>query len=223
MARVLDAGPRRRAISFGLRYLLHSAGVTMIAFAVAMMLWNDLGPGPLDVFIGAVRQITGLPLSFAVYATTGSMILIAWALGRRPGIGNLSTPLLLGPLLQIFLSALSGMPSPDSFAVKLPIQLIAIAIVAIGAGAMISSDIGSGTAELLTAAASDQTGVSQPKVRTAMELSWLIGGVLLGGPAGVGTIIVAATIGPAVSLGYRFVDSLVARATVPVERMLPSV
>jgi uncharacterized membrane protein YczE len=47
----------------------------------------------------------------------------------------------------------------------------------------------------------------------AIELTWLAVGVALGGPVGLGTIIVALTIGPAVAVGHRFVDGAVVTTT----------
>ncbi len=41
----------------------------------------------------------------------------------------------------------------------------------------------------------------------AFELTWLAVGVMLGGPIGVGTVLVALTIGPAVAVGSRAVDA----------------
>lgn len=43
----------------------------------------------------------------------------------------------------------------------------------------------------------------------AFELTWLLVGVALGGPIGLGTVVVALTIGPAVLVGYRAVDGAV--------------
>ena len=81
-------------------------------------------------------------------------------------------------------------------------------VVGLGAGALIVSGLGAGSGELLASAASDRTGRPEPRLRMAFELTWLVVGVLLGGPIGVGTVLVALTIGPAVMVGYRAVDSV---------------
>jgi uncharacterized membrane protein YczE len=46
-------------------------------------------------------------------------------------------------------------------------------------------------------------------MRFVFEGTWLVLGVALGGPFGLGTVLVAATIGPAVASGHRVVESLV--------------
>jgi uncharacterized protein len=102
---------------------------------------------------------------------------------------------------------------PDSLLARLVIHVIAICLLGLGAGALIVSRLGAGSGELLSAAASDRTGRPEPRVRMVIELTWLAVGVALGGPVGLGTIIVALTIGPAVAVGYRFVDGAVVTTT----------
>jgi len=161
------------------------------------------------VFIGAVRVRTGLPLTLAVWLVVGSMIGVAWLLGQRPGPGTLVSPLIVGPAMQVGYSMLGGVEPPDALAIVLVIHVTAVFVVGIGAGALIVSGLGAGSGELLASAASDRVGRSEPRLRMAMELSWLVVGVALGGPIGLGTVVVALTIGPAVLVGYRVVDGTV--------------
>lgn len=209
IAVLLERPRTARALAYSVRLAIHLGACAVIALAVAVMLWNGIGPGPLDVFIGGVREITGLPLSLALYATVGLLLAIAWLLGRRPGIGNLITPLVMGPLMQIFIELFDRVTPPPGYVLAVLVQLLAVVLIGLGAGAMIVANIGAGTAELLSAATSDQIGQSVPRIRFALEASWLLLGALLGGPVGVGTVIVAITIGTAVEHGYRVVDAAV--------------
>ena len=79
-----------------------------------MTLWTQLGPGPLDVFIGAVRVHTGLPLSIAVWLVVGMLIAVAWALGRRPGVGTIVGPLVVGVVMQSVSALLANYDAPTS-------------------------------------------------------------------------------------------------------------
>lgn len=185
------------------------AGSATIAISVAVLLWNDFGPGPLDVFIGALRALTGLPLMVAVWLTIGTLTAIAWALGRRPGLGTIVGPIVTGPVMQVAVSALERFDSPDHLIEKVVVHLVAIGAVGVGAGTVIAAGLGAGTGELLAAAASDRSGRPQPRVRLLFEVTWLLLGVLLGGPIGLGTVIVALAIGPSVAHGHRLVDATI--------------
>jgi uncharacterized membrane protein YczE len=212
VADVLAAGVPRRLLGLTTRVSLLLLGSVAIASAVALMLWNDLGPGPLDVFIGAIRHRTGLPLSLAVWLTVGALTAVAWVLGRRPGAGTLLAPFVVGPTMQGMLELLGRAEPPSELAARVVVQLVAIAIAGLGAGSLIASGLGAGTGELLAAAASDRSGRPEPRVRMAFEATWLVVGVALGGPIGIGTLMVAFLIGPAVARGHRAVDQWVARS-----------
>lgn len=192
--------------------VLFVLGVSTVSVSVATTIWNDLGPGPLDVFIGAIREQTGLPMSVAVWVTVGSMIAAAWLLGRRPGVGTFASPLLMGPMLQAALTGLETFEPPSSMAVRVVLHLVAIAGIGFGLGMLIVSGLGTGSGELFAGAASDRVGQPVSRVRPMIELSWIVLGGALGGPAGLGTVLVAALIAPAVSRGYSVADSLVGRS-----------
>lgn len=212
---MIAARPRTALVRYAARVGLLAAGSVVIAAAVAVMLWTGLGPGPLDVFIGAVRVRTGLPLGLAIWLVFGAMIAMAWALGRRPGPGTIAGPLLVGPVLQAMVTALGSVGVPDSIVARVAIHLAAVVALGIGAGALIVSGLGAGSGELLATAASARTGRTEPRMRLAFEMSWLVIGVALGGPIGLGTVMVALAIGPAVVNGHRLVHRLTARPAPP--------
>jgi len=216
IAQVIAAGPTRRATSYAARVALLAGGSVVIAVAVSVTLWTGLGPGPLDVFIGAVRARSGLPLGVTVWLTVGSMVAVAHLLGRRAGPGTVLSPFVIGAVMEIAVRGLSAYEPPSAVPAAIGVHLGAVVVLGFGAGALIVSGLGAGSGELLAAAASDRSGRDEPHVRIAIESGLLVLGVALGGPVGVGTVLVALTIGPAVAFGYRCVSSLVAgRAGVP--------
>jgi uncharacterized protein len=227
IAAIIETGPTPRLLRTSVRVALLVSGSLVIAAGVATMLWSGLGPGPLDVFIGAIRVRTGLSLTFSVWLVISSLIGAAWLMGRRPGPGTLVSPFIVGPSMQAALSVLDRVEPPDSLAIVLVIHVAAVFVVGVGAGALIVSGLGAGSGELLAAAASDRSGRPEPRLRMGFELTWLVVGVGLGGPIGIGTLVVALTIGPAVMMGYRAVDAAavgcrtrlaVSRSAVPLNR-----
>ncbi len=210
LAAVLDPltiGHRRRAIAMTIRIGFLAAGATIIATCVAVMLWNDLGAGPLDVFIAALRQRTGLPLMFAVWITVGTLTLLAWLLGRRPGMGTIVGPIVVGPMMQVMLANLERIDPPHWLVARIAIHLLAVGAVGIGIGAVMASRLGQGTGELLALAASDRSGRPEQRMRLMFEITYLTVGTLMGGPIGLGTVLVALCIGPSVTRGRRIVTS----------------
>lgn len=221
--RLLDVvanSPRRPAYAVSSRVVLHLSGCLVIAVGVGLMLWNDFGPGPLDVLIGAIRQHSGLPLTLALWATTGSLLLASWALGKRPGLGNVITILVIGPMMQLTVVLLSMFAPPSALAAKVALHVVATAIIGLGAGMNLFARLGAGTGELLSGALARRTGFAETRVRMACEVTWLVTGVALGGPVGIGTVIVAVLIGPFVATGFRTVDTAVTSARVATRRQI---
>lgn len=212
VASVLNQGVTRRVLSLSSRVVLFVLAVFTVSVSVAATIWNDIGPGPLDVFIGAIRERTGLPMSVAVWVTVGALIAVAWLLGRRPGVGTFASPVLMGPMLQAALTGFEMFEPPASIAVRVVLHLVAIAGIGLGLGMLIVSGLGTGSGELFAGAASDRVGQPVSRVRPMIELSWIVLGGALGGPLGLGTILVAVLIAPAVSRGYSAADWLVGRS-----------
>jgi uncharacterized membrane protein YczE len=202
----LTAGHRRRVVMLSTRIVLHLLGAATIAVCVAVMLWNEIGPGPLDVFIAALRERTGLPLAVSLWIVIGALTAIAWALGRRPGVATVLGPFFVGPMMQAALSWLERYEPPSSIVVRLLIQFLVVGVVGFGVGAISYARLGSGSVELLTAATAEQTRRSPARTRLVLEVSWLTVGVVLGGPIGLGTVVVALCIGPSIARGNRTVD-----------------
>jgi uncharacterized membrane protein YczE len=203
-AEVERSAPRPNTLAIGIRILVLLFGSTLIAAGVALLLWTQLGPGPLDVLITAVAFRWEIPITFVVWAMAALMITLSIALGRRPGPGTFALPFISGALLPVFMDLWDRWTPPAGInPAVITWHVLAVAIVGLGAGAVIAAGLGAGMGELLASAASDRTGGAEAVMRMSCEVTWLVVGVALGGTAGLGTVIVAALIGISVRLGYR--------------------
>jgi uncharacterized membrane protein YczE len=86
---------------------------------------------------------------------------------------------------------------------RLGAVLLGVALVAAGSALYIGAGLGSGPRDSLMLALSARTGVRVGVVRALIEGTVLLGGFLLGGSAGVGTILFAFGIGPAVEVAFK--------------------
>jgi uncharacterized membrane protein YczE len=196
------------------RLLLMVLGSAVIAGGVATLLWTGLGPGPLDVFITAVVDRWGIPITFVVWGVALFVMSITTLLGHRPGLGTLALPLISGALLPFCMSTLDRFTAPEGLTVLgIGFHLLAILVVGIGAGAVIAAGLGAGMGELIAIAAADRSGRPEPLARTAIEATWLVVGWSLGGTVGLGTVMVTLLIGPSVRNGHSLVRRLMAGPT----------
>jgi uncharacterized membrane protein YczE len=191
---------RRRALAWA-RLLV---GLWLFAAGVVLGLRSGLGVSPWDVLHDGIRQVT--PLSFGVATVLVGVVLVAVALaaGIRPGPGTLANMVAIGLFADAMLA--TGIAS-DLDAGPLPLRLAAVVagvgLVALGSALYIGAGLGSGPRDSLMLAISSRTRARVGLVRALIEGSALAVGWLLGGAAGVGTLLYAFGIGPAVELAFR--------------------
>jgi uncharacterized protein len=191
---------RRRALAWVRLF----AGLWLFAAGVVLGLRSGLGVAPWDVLHDGIRQVT--PLSFGTATVLVGVVLVAVALaaGIRPGPGTLANMLAIGLFADAMLA--TGIAAGLD-ARPLPLRLLAVAggvgLVALGTALYIGAGLGSGPRDSLMLALSARTGVRVGVVRALIEGSVLVVGWLLGGAAGVGTVLYAFGIGPAVELAFR--------------------
>ncbi|MPZ88592.1 MAG: hypothetical protein GEU81_11070 [Nitriliruptorales bacterium] len=176
-------------------------GLVLFGASMALMIASGLGLGPWDVFHQGVAEHTGLRFGWIVIGT-GTVVLMLWIpLRQRPGIGTVSNVVVVGLAVDATLAVL---PEPRHLALQTTFLVAGIVANGVATGLYIGAGLGPGPRDgLMTGLA--QRGHSIRLVRTFIELSVLAIGWLLGGVAGVGTVLYAVSIGP---LAHYFIPRL---------------
>jgi uncharacterized protein len=191
---------RRRALAWVRLF----AGLWLFAAGVVLGLRSGLGVSPWDVLHDGIRQVT--PLSFGAATVLVGVVLVAVALaaGIRPGPGTLANMLAIGVFADAMLATgIAGDLEARPLALRLAAVAAGVVLVALGSALYIGAGLGSGPRDSLMLALSARTRVRVGIVRALIEASVLALGWLLGGAAGVGTVLFAFGIGPAVELAFR--------------------
>lgn len=193
--------PRARSPMAWVRLI---TGLWLFAAGVVLGLRSGLGVGPWDVLHDGIRKVT--PLSFGTGTILVGVLLVAVAAvaGVRPGPGTLVNMVAIGAFADAMLATGIGR---DLDAQWLPVRLAAVAagvgLVALGSALYIGAGLGSGPRDSLMLMLSARTGLRIGVVRALIEATVLGIGVLLGGAAGIGTVLFAFGIGPAVEATFR--------------------
>jgi uncharacterized protein len=191
---------RRRALAWVRLF----AGLWLFAAGVVLGLRSGLGVSPWDVLHDGIRQVT--PLSFGAATVLVGVVLVAVSLaaGIRPGPGTLANMLAIGVFADAMLATgIAGDLDARPLALRLGAVAAGVGLVALGSALYIGAGLGSGPRDSLMLALSARTRVRVGIVRALIEASVLAVGWLLGGAAGVGTVVFAFGIGPAVELAFR--------------------
>jgi len=170
------------------------------AAGVALLIRSELGAAPWDVFHGGFAHATGLTIGAASSAVAAAAVAVAWGAGIRPGFATLVNVLLLGACVD---AALAVVPVAGSPVIAAGYLAVGVAALGAGTGLYLGAELGSGPRDSLMVALVARRRWSALRARITLELAVLVAGVLLGGRAGIGTVLYALAIGPAVACGIR--------------------
>jgi uncharacterized membrane protein YczE len=187
-------------------------GCVLLGVGVALMVLARLGLAPWDVLHQGISTRTGMPIG-TVGILVGIVVLAAWIPLKQPyGIGTLVNVVLVGVSVD---GALALAPSPPHYiAVRAACLIAGVVTFSLGTALYVGAGLGPGPRDGLMTALSARRNQPVGGVRTAIELTVLLGGWLLGGRVGVGTVLFAFAVGP---LLQRFLGSL----TVPIPTLTP--
>jgi uncharacterized membrane protein YczE len=168
-------------------------GLVLYGVTMGLMVRATLGLDPWDVFHQGIAS--RVPLSYGTVITCVSVIvLLLWIpLRQRPGIGTICNALIVGWTTD---ATLAVVPTAHLLWVRIALLVVSVVGNALAGALYIGAGLGPGPRDgLMTGLAARGVG-SIRVVRTAIELTVLAIGWLLGGTVGIGTVVYALGIGP---------------------------
>jgi len=190
-----DLGPvaQFRAGQLGRRLVQLYAGLLLYGFSIALMVRSHLGLAPWDVLHSGLTHHFPIDIGQALVIVS-FVVMLAWIpLREMPGIGTVSNAIVIGVSTDVFLAVLG---TPHQVAVRTTFLVAGVVLQGLATAAYIGAQFGRGPRDGLMTGLARRTGRSLRLVRTAMELTVVALGLLLGGVAGIGTILYAVSIGP---------------------------
>ena len=170
-------------------------GLAFIGFSIAFMKHANLGLGPWDVLNDSLAGLTGIQLG-TVSIVVGAIVLLLWIPVReRPGIALIPSIVLIGAFTNLGMALVE---SASSAFLRSAWLMTGILLASFGSALYLGSQLGAGPRDGLMLGLSRKTGWSVGRTRTALEVLVLVVGWILGGAVGIGTLISALTIGPAI-------------------------
>lgn len=193
VARMVHLMPSDRPLQ---RLLRCVGGLALFGIGIALLIDADLGAAPWDVFHTGVSDLTGIPVGTVIIITGVGLLLLWIPLRETPGLGTVLNAVEIGLVVDLVLPLV---PNPANLAVRFLMMFGGVVLIAIGSGLYIGAGLGPGPRDgLMTGLA--KRGVTIRTARTALELTVLTLGVVLGGAIGIGTAVFALSIGPLVQL-----------------------
>lgn len=169
-------------------------GLALFAIALSFTVEPRLGASPWTVFHEGAADTTGLSFGTTV-SLTGVLLLSAlWFLKEPVGLGTVLNVAIIGPIADLSLWVI---PDLENMIVRVLMLGAAPVLLGFGSGLYLGATVGPGPRDGIMTAL-NRRGIETWKARTAIELTALAVGFVLGGVAGFGTIWMAIAVGPCV-------------------------
>jgi uncharacterized membrane protein YczE len=181
-----------------LRTLNLFLGLTLYGVSLGMMVQADLGLAPWSVLDQGLSRTLGISLG-TVVILGGAVILLLWIpLRQRPGFGTVANIVVVGLAVD---AALAVLPHATWLPARVGYMIGGVLLNGVATGLYIGARMGPGPRDgLMTGLHGRFPRVSIRLIRTGIEVTVLGAGFLLGGTAGVGTLLYALAIGPLAQL-----------------------
>ncbi len=173
------------------------AGLVLYGASLALMVRGALGLAPWDVLHSGFIRHVPITLGQAVVLFSFVVLLLWIPLREVPGLGTLSNAVVVGLAADLTLVLLDR---PDQMAVRIGFVVAGVVLNGLATAMYIGAQLGRGPRDGLMTGLARRTGRSLRLIRTGLEVSVVVVGLLLGGALGVGTVVYALVIGPLTQL-----------------------
>jgi uncharacterized membrane protein YczE len=196
---------------FALRLLCLSVAFMVIGIAIDVSIKANLGVGAWTVFHLGIAVHSGLTQGQVSQVVGLGIIMVSYFLGIKPALGTVLNMLLIGWFFDASV-ALHLVPPALSTLQGLFYLAVSTLLMGFGGAMYMSAGLGAGPRDSLMLALIRRTTWPVGAIRTGMELTVLALGWLLGGPVGVGTVLLSISLGPAIEMCFELFRLLTAHS-----------
>ena len=178
-------------------------GLILFGLGETMLIAANAGVSPWTVLAQGISIKTGYSIGITTFIVSIGVLILWIPLKQKPGIGTILNTIIISIVLDV---SLPYLPTPESFFLQALQVFIGVIIVGLGSGFYLISNLGPGSRDGLMTGLQKKTNLPIALIRATIEVSAVVFGFYLGGVVGIGTLVFAFGIGPAVSAGLFFVS-----------------
>ena len=178
-------------------------GLILFGLGETMLIAANVGVSPWTVLAQGISIKTGYSIGISTFIVSIGVLILWIPLKQKPGIGTILNTIIISIVLDV---SLPYLPTPESFFLQALQVFIGVIIVGLGSGFYLISNLGPGSRDGLMTGLQKKTNLPIALIRATIEVSAVVFGFYLGGIVGIGTLVFAFGIGPAVSAGLFFVS-----------------
>ena len=180
-------------------------GLSLFGLGEGLLIVSFTGASPWSVLAQGISLNVGFTIGTITLFVSIGVLLLWIPLKQKPGIGTIFNALIIALMIDV---CINFVPTPENYIFQLLLAIVAVLTVGLGGGIYLVANLGPGPRDGLMIGLQKITNLSIAAVRAFLEISVVAVGWYLGGTVGIGTLLFAFGIGPAVALGLFLVDKV---------------
>jgi hypothetical protein len=188
-----------------LTVLILCIGLGLFGLGESLIITASAGMSPWTVLAEGLSLTTGLSIGALTFLISLGVLLLWIPLKQHAGIGTILNVIIIAAVIEW---SLPYLPHPDDYVMKIVQIICGTLIVGVASGIYLIANLGPGPRDGLMTGCQRITKLPIAWVRIFLEITVISIGWSLGGTIGIGTIIFAFGIGPAVSVGLYSIASI---------------
>ena len=187
-------------------FVLLCLGLSLFGFGESLLIHSTIGVSPWTVLAEGLSLKLHWSVGFATFIVS-VLVLSVWIfLKQKPGLGTLLNIIIIAGMIDLSLFLFDF--STNNFLINVLTGFLGVLFVGLGSGIYLIANLGPGPRDGLMTGLQRITKFPIAWVRASIEISVVILGWILGGTVGIGTLIFAFGIGPAVALGLYLINEI---------------
>jgi|TARA_B100001540_G_C15710886_1_gene598503 uncharacterized membrane protein YczE len=180
-------------------------GLILFGLGEGLLIVSLSGASPWSVLAQGISLNVNYSIGIITFIISIVVLMMWIPLKQKPGMGTILNALIIAAMIDL---CINFVPSPESFISQLILAITAVLTVGLGGGIYLVANLGPGPRDGLMIGLQKVSNLPIATVRAFIEISVVSVGWYLGGTVGIGTLLFAFGIGPAVALGLYLVDKI---------------
>jgi len=180
-------------------------GLALFGLGEGLLIVSAVGASPWSVLAQGIYLNVGFSVGIITMLISVVVLFLWLPLNQKPGIGTILNALIIGLMIDV---CIKFVPIPENYISQLLLAIMGVLTVGLGGGIYLVSNLGAGPRDGLMIGLQQKTNLPIAAVRAFLEITVMSIGWYLGGTVGIGTLLFAFGIGPAVALSLFLVGRI---------------
>lgn len=180
-------------------------GLFLFGLGEGLLLVSTTGNSPWTVLAEGISNKAYITIGTATFFVSVTVLSLWIFLKQKPGVGTIMNIIIIAAAIDLTLKMFDP---PSSVILQYILAIISVLLVGLGSGIYLVANLGPGPRDGLMTGVTRISKMPIAFVRASIEVTVVLIGWYLGGTVGIGTLIFAFGIGPAVAASLYFVDKI---------------